>query len=201
MYVKQILACSATHYLLTKMRSCFLSLGRCRFCQQSLVVKMGDAPAGLQPIAEHKPLPLHTYADGQSWRKSRSKSQAERENHTEVSITTEGSHGACFCRPPVQCLVKHASEGHLALILNSIMSDHSVLYSVYVSHVCGELEVKSCSWFHLEDVHHLRLLRGVRYAGRRFTMPPSPSQMCRAHQYKWHLGKIFDYSVAGAQTW
>lgn len=132
MSVKQILACSTTHYLLTKMHSCFLSLGRCRFCQQSLVVKMGDAPAGLQPIAGHKPLPLHTYTDGQSWRKSRSKSQAERETHTEVSITTEGSHGACFCRPPVQCLVKHASEGHLALILNSIMSDHSVLYSVCI---------------------------------------------------------------------
>lgn len=90
------------------------------------------------------------------WEKKAGVKVKQRENHTEVSITTKPS---------------------------------------------GELEVKSCSWFYLKDVHHVRHLRGLRYAGGRFTVPPSPSQMCRVHQYKWHLQKIFDYSEAGAQTW
>lgn len=135
------------------------------------------------------------------WEKKAGVKVKQRENHTEVSITTKRSHGACFCRHPIQCFINHASEGHLTLILNSIMPDHSVLYAVCTCEPSGELEVKSCSWFYLKDVHHVRHLRGLRYAGGRFTVPPSPSQMCRAHQYKWHLQKIFDYSEAGAQTW
>lgn len=96
MSVKQIVAWSTTHFLLT----------------QNLFLQFMPVVTGCEDERRPSRSPTHCkaqtpfpYTQTGNLREKAGVKVKQRENHTQVSVTTETSHGACFCRPPVQCLI------------------------------------------------------------------------------------------------